>query len=136
MKAVAVDLAVVGDIDPLWRAWLHDAARRGRVELDPASLDEQLPNWRALLERFAENHAPVYLRPRGDVSALLRRLAGAGTRIGAFTDAPIELAQVALAHLGASRRVAVVGTLRDVLADLGPGAIVVRTVDELARAAA
>ena len=40
-SAVAVDLDVLGDVGPLWRAWLEDAARRARVEeLDPARLDE------------------------------------------------------------------------------------------------
>lgn len=103
--AVAVDLAVLGDVEPLWAAWLEDAARRARVSLDPASLDDQLPGWRTLLVRFAEDHAPVYLRPSAAVTASLRRLQGAGVRIGVFTPYPEELAQVALAHLGASRRV-------------------------------
>ena len=52
MKAVAIELAALGDTDPLWRAWLDDAGRRFRV--DVTSLDEQLPNWRQLLQRFAE----------------------------------------------------------------------------------
>ena len=35
-SAVAVDLDVLGDVGPLWHAWLEDAARRARVaELDP-----------------------------------------------------------------------------------------------------
>ena len=63
-----------------------------------------LGNWRALLERFAEDHARVYLRPRPDANAALRRLHAAGTRIGAFTTAPEPLARVAATHLGVARR--------------------------------
>ena len=105
-QAVAVDLDVLGDVGPLWQAWLEDAARRARVsELDPARLDEQLPNWRALLKHFAEYHAPVYLRPSAPVTVSLRQLQLSGAVIGVFTGYPEELARLALAHLGASRRV-------------------------------
>ena len=132
--AVAVDLRVLGDLEPLWRAWLDDASRRARVELDPDSLDSRLPNWRALLERFAEDHAPVHLRTSAPVAAGLRRLRDAGVRIGVFTPYPEELARIALAHLGASRRVAVIVCGVDaearLLAELGP-ARVVRTAAEL-----
>jgi phosphoglycolate phosphatase-like HAD superfamily hydrolase len=134
MPAVAIDLAVLGDLEPLWQAWLEDASRRGRTELDPASLDEQLPNWRPLLERFAEDRAPVYLRPSAPVTTALRRLHGEGVRVGVFTAYPEELAQVALAHLGASRRVGDVAcgprAEAELLALLGP-ARVIRTVAEL-----
>ncbi len=87
------------------------------LEVEPASLPadrgqaaERLDasgagNWRTLLERFAEDRAPVYLRPDAAASAALRRLAASGVRLGVFTDAPEELARVALAQLGASRRV-------------------------------
>ena len=66
--AIVVDFdAVLGDTEPLWRAWLEDARRRYRVELeddpDEAALDAAIGNWRPLLERFAEDHARVYLRP-------------------------------------------------------------------------
>ena len=61
----------------------------------------------------------LYFRPRAETSAPLRRLDGAGVRIGVFTDAPRELADVALAHVGVARRVAVVGTLDEVLLELG-----------------
>ena len=44
------------------------------------------------------------------MSAALRRLEAAGARIGVFTDAPIELASIALAQLGATRRVQLVET--------------------------
>jgi phosphoglycolate phosphatase-like HAD superfamily hydrolase len=132
MSAVAIDLdGVLGDTRPLYEAWLADAARRAHV--DPDRLDEELPNWRALLERFAEDHAPVYLRPSAPATAALRRLQAEGARIGVFTPAPEELARVALAHLGAARRVDVLatgpGALERLLAELGPGA---RTVHSLA----
>jgi phosphoglycolate phosphatase-like HAD superfamily hydrolase len=133
MKAVAVDLAALGDVEPLWRDWLDDSARRFRV--DVAELDQQLPNWPQLLERFAEERAPVYFRRDADVTGALRRLHAAGARIGIYTDAPAELARVALSHLGADRRVDVVETGPDarerVLAALGDGAVAVQTRDEL-----
>jgi phosphoglycolate phosphatase-like HAD superfamily hydrolase len=65
------------------------------------------------------------------VSAALRRLAAAGARIGAFTDAPRELAEIALAHSGAARRVETVGTLEDVRRELGGDPLVVHSRDEL-----
>ena len=133
MSAVAIDLdGVLGDTGPLWEAWLADVSRRAHV--DPARLDEELPNWRALLERFAEDHAPVYLRPSAPATAALRRLQAQGVRVGVFTDAPEELARVALAHLGGTRRVEVVeagpGALERLLVVM-PGARVVRTLEEL-----
>ena len=140
MQPIAVDLdAVLADTRPLWRDWLEDAARRARVELDvpedrtaaAAVLDERLGDWRPLLRRFADDRAPIHFRPRAETSAQLRRLQAGGTRIGVFTDAPVELADVALAHVGAARRVDVVGTLHDVVRDLGEGAVVVRSRDEL-----
>jgi len=145
VKAAALDLdAVLGDTRPLWNDWLDDAARRMRFELadvpddrlEAASvLDERIGNWRALLERFAEDRAPLYLRPNADANALLRRLQTSGVRLGAFTDAPLELARVALAQLGAARRVEAVGTLDDVCRELGPGTVIVRSRDELVSAA-
>ena len=142
---VALDLdAVLGDTRPLWNAWLEDAARRFRsiAELDPATLpadrgaaareldrwaERGVGDWRGSLARFAEDHAPVYLRPRAPVSASLRRLDAAGARISVFTDAPVELARVALAHLGAARRVDAVTELPD------EQAVVIRSPEELAR---
>ena len=133
MKAVAIDLAALGDTDPLWRDWLDDAGRRFRV--DVTALERELPNWRQLLERFAEERAPVYLRPDAEASAALRRLHGAGTRIGVFTDAPEELARVALAQLGAARRIEILETgddaLERVLEQLGEDVRIVRTRAEL-----
>jgi phosphoglycolate phosphatase-like HAD superfamily hydrolase len=132
--AVAIELeGVLGDTQPLWEAWLADVARRAHV--DPSRLDEELPNWRALLERFAEDHAPVYLRPSAPATAALRRLQAEGVRIGVFTDAPTELAQVAVAHLGAARRIVALeagpGALERLLARLGPDARVARSLAEL-----
>jgi phosphoglycolate phosphatase-like HAD superfamily hydrolase len=142
---VLVDLdGVLGDTRPLWRDWVADAARRARVELDlpddraaaVAELDARLGNWRDLLERFAEDRAPVYLRPRADVTALLRRLQADGVRIGVFTDAPAELAQVAVAHLCTARRIDALGPLEQVRRELGDGAAIARSPAELAAAAA
>jgi phosphoglycolate phosphatase-like HAD superfamily hydrolase len=134
MAALALDLdGVLGDTRPLWEAWLEDVARRAHV--DPARLDEELPNWRALLERFAEDRAPVYLRPNARATAALRRLQAEGVRLGVFTDAPEELARIAVAHLGASRRIEALeagpGALERLLVRLGRDARVVRTVAEL-----
>jgi phosphoglycolate phosphatase-like HAD superfamily hydrolase len=133
MKSVAVDLSALGDVEPLWRDWLDDAARRFRV--DVSSLDEQLPNWPQLLERFAEERAPVYFRRDAEVTGALRRLQAAGVRIGVFADAPEELARIALSHLGADGRVDVVetgqGSRARLLAGLGDGTVVVQTRDEL-----
>jgi phosphoglycolate phosphatase-like HAD superfamily hydrolase len=138
---LALDLdGVLADTRPLWEAWLEDAARRTRVELAvPADreeaagvLDEALGDWRPLLVRFASDRAPLFVRPRADTNAALRRLKAAGARIGVFSDAPRELAEIALAHAGAAREVEVVGTLAGVLAALGEDAAVVRSREELA----
>jgi phosphoglycolate phosphatase-like HAD superfamily hydrolase len=135
LKAVAIHLAALGDPEPIWRDWLEDASRRFRV--DVTALDEELPNWRQLLERFAEERAPVYFRRDAEVSGAIRRLEAAGTRIGVFTDAPAELARVALSHLGALNRVEAlesgIGAEVRVVRRLGDGATVVRTRDELLR---
>jgi phosphoglycolate phosphatase-like HAD superfamily hydrolase len=133
MKAVALDLAALGDTDPLWRDWLEDARRRFRVNVE--ALETELPNWRQLLERFAEERAPVYFRRDADVSNALRRLAAAGTRVEVFTTVPEELARVALSHLGAHRRVdaleAGAGARDRVLERLGAGTPVVNTREQL-----
>ena len=138
---LALDLdGVLADTRPLWDAWLEDAARRARVELDVPEdrvaaavvLDEALGDWRPLLARFAADRAPLWIRPRPDTNATLRRLEAGGTRIGVFSDAPRELAEIALAHAGAARQVEVVGTLAEVQAALGGEAVVVRSRQELA----
>jgi phosphoglycolate phosphatase-like HAD superfamily hydrolase len=133
MKAVAVDLAALGDVEPLWRDWLDDAARRFRV--DVTALDEQLPNWRRLLERFAEERAPVYFRRDADVTGALRAMHAAGVRVGVYSEVPDELARIALSHLGADGRVDVVETGSDarqrLLTVLGEGTTDVRTRAQL-----
>lgn len=140
--------AVLGDTRPLWSAWLEDFTRRARVELelpeDRAAaipeLDRAAGNWRALLRRFAEDHVALHVRPHPEVNAALRTLSANGVRLAAFTDAPPELASIALAHLGVARRLEVVETgpraLERLLERLGPDTAVVRTRDELFRAAA
>jgi phosphoglycolate phosphatase-like HAD superfamily hydrolase len=139
--ALALDLdSVLADTRPLWAAWLEDASRRTRVELDvpedreaaAAVLDEALGDWRPLLARFAADRAPVWIRPRPDTNAALRGLAAAGARIGVFSDAPRELVDIALAHAGAARQVEVVGTLAEVRAALGADVVVVESRAELA----
>jgi phosphoglycolate phosphatase-like HAD superfamily hydrolase len=144
VDALALDLdAVLADTRPLWQDWLEDAARRTHVELDvphnridaAVVLDERLGDWRPLLERFAADRGPVYFRPHSDTGTVLRRLQTAGARLGVFTDAPLELADIALAHVGAGRRVEVVGTLDEVLAALGEDATVVRSREQLGTAA-
>jgi len=136
VAAVAIELGtVLGDTRPLYDAWLEDVSRRAQI--DPDRLDEELPNWRVLLERFAEDHAPVYLRPSAAATAALRRLQADGVRIGVFTDAPDELARVAVAHLGAARRIEALeagpGSLERLLEKLGPGTRTVRALAELER---
>jgi phosphoglycolate phosphatase-like HAD superfamily hydrolase len=106
---------VLGDTRPLWADWLEGTSHLFGLDPDSlpydraaaaAALDERgAGNWRVLLERFASERAPVYLRPDAAVSNALRSLASAGTRLGVFTDAPEELARVAVAQLGAGRRI-------------------------------
>jgi phosphoglycolate phosphatase-like HAD superfamily hydrolase len=132
---VAIDLDVLGDTRPLWRDWLEDVSRVLDVDGLPedrtaaaAELDARgAGNWRTLLERFAEDRAPLYLRPAAEVSAVLRGFQADGTEIVVFTDAPGELARVALRQLGAARRV-------DRVEPSPPAAdVVVRTREELLR---
>jgi phosphoglycolate phosphatase-like HAD superfamily hydrolase len=144
VDALALDFeAVLGDTRPLWEAWVEDVTRRARLDVelpeDRAAaarlLDGLVGNWPALLERFAEDRAPVHLRPNADVNAALRRLAQAGIRLGAFTDAPEPLARVAAAQLGVARRLealeAGAGALERLLERLGPETRVVRSRAEL-----
>ena len=154
-KAVAIDLdGALGDTGPLWNEFLADASRRfaSIAPLDPTSLPadrgaaaEELDawaaagvgDWQAALERFAEDRAPIYLRPNAQASAALRALAAAGTRLGVFTDAPEPLARIALAQLGAARRVDLLetgaGARERVLATIGRDAAVASTCDDLVR---
>ena len=144
MGPLALDFdAVLGDTRPLWRAWVADVVRRARVEVDVPEdrvaaarvLDDAVGNWPALLERFAEDRAPVHLRPSAEVNAALRRLAADGVRLGAFTDAPESLARVAAAQLGVARRLEALeageGALERLLEQLGPGTRVVRSRADL-----
>ena len=148
ISAILIDLdGALGDTRPLWNAWLAGAARV--LGIDPATLPADrgdaateldaagAGNWRTLLERFAAERAPVYLRPNAEVSAALRRLA-AGHPLGVFTDAPAELALVAVAQLGVARRMAVLetgsGALERLTVALGADAVVVRTRDQLTAA--
>jgi phosphoglycolate phosphatase-like HAD superfamily hydrolase len=142
---VLIDLdGALADTRPLWQDWLRDSARV--LGVDPAdlpadrgavatALDEAgAGNWRTLLKRYAEDRAPLHFRPASDVGATLRRLASAGVRLGVFSDAPQELAEVALDHLGATRRVTALeagsGALERLQERLEPGAAVIRTRQE------
>ena len=145
-RTVAIDLdAALGDTRALWSDWLTSAEvvlgiETGALPADrgeaAAELDRRgAGNWRILLERFSEDRAPVYLRRDAAVSASLRALVGAGSEIGVFTDAPEPLARIALAQLGAARRVFMLetgtGALERLLARLGADPIVVRSRAEL-----
>ena len=143
--ALAIELEALGDTHALWAAWLEGA--RGVLDVDPdelpadrgeaaRALDEAgAGNWRVLLERFSEDHAPAYLRRDAATSAGLQVLASRGARLGVFTDAPDELARTALAQLGAARRVSALetgaGALERLLDTLGADAAVVRTRNDL-----
>ncbi len=144
--AVAIDLdGALGDTRRLWNEWLASATDLLGVEASAlpldrgeaaAELDERGGgNWRVLLERFAEERAAVYMRRDSQTSAALRALVAAGREIGVFTDAPEPLARVALAQLGAGRRLAAVeagsGALDRLLERLGADAVVVRSRAEL-----
>jgi phosphoglycolate phosphatase-like HAD superfamily hydrolase len=153
--AIAIDLdGALGDTHALWAEFLADASRRfaSIAPLDPTQLSEDrgtaaieldrwaaqgIGDWRGALERFAEDRAPVFLRPDAGASAALRALSTAGARLGVFTDAPEPLARVALSHLGGTRRVEVVetgaGALERLLARLGEGTIVVSSRDDLVK---
>ena len=144
-RAVAIDLDALGDTRVLWSDWLVSA--QAVLGVDPAALSADrgtaaaeldrhgAGNWRTLLERYSEDRAPVYLRRDAETSAALRALAASGHTIGVFTDAPEPLARVALAQLGATRRVAALevggGALERILVTLGPHALVFRTREEL-----
>ena len=147
MKAVAIDLdAVLGDTRPLWREFLADAARR-YASIAPLAVDrlpadrreaavvldewasQGIGDWRSALARFAEERAPLFLRPNAEANGALRSLAGGGYRIGVFSDAPKELTGVALVHLGLARHV-------EILETVGEETVVVTNRDELVRLAA
>jgi hypothetical protein len=148
-RSLAIELDAIGDTRALWSAWLESA--RAVLTVDPASLPADrgdaaaeldaagAGNWRVLLERFAEDHAPAYLRRDAATSAALRALAAEKVALGVFTDAPAELARTAVAQLGATRRIVALetgaGALDRLLAEIGPETEVVRTrADLLSRA--
>ena len=155
LSAVAIDLdGALGDTRPLWNDFLADAARRyaSIAPLDPSALPEDrgaaaddldrwaeqgVGDWHGALERFAEDRAPVHFRPNADAAAALRALAASGLRLGVYTDAPAELAAVALAHLGAGRRVELVeagaGARERLLAAFGPDTAVAASREDLVR---
>ena len=145
VRAVAIDLDALGNTRALWSDWL--ASARAVLGVEPTALPADrgqaaaeldrlgAGNWRALLERYSEERAPVYLRRDAEVSAALRALAASGHRIGVFTDAPEPLARVALAQLGAERRASMLetgaGALARTLAALGANAVVVHSRTDL-----
>lgn len=150
-RAVAIDLdGALGDTRRLWDDWLDSAS--GLLGIDAAALPADrgaaasmldrsgAGNWRALLERFGEDRAPLYFRRDPRSGAALRALGASGYEIGVFTDAPEPLARIALAQLGAARRIATLetgaGASERLLERLGPDAVVVRTGEELRALAA
>ena len=149
-QPLAIDLDVLGDTRVLWSDWLASAATV--LAIDPAAVPADRAaaaalldrggagNWRSLLARYAEDRAPAYLRRDASVSAALRRLAADGRTLGVFTDAPDPLARVALAQLGAERRVAALetgsGALERLRGRLGDEVLVIETREDLRAAAA
>jgi phosphoglycolate phosphatase-like HAD superfamily hydrolase len=155
-RSIAIDLdGALGDTRGLWDAFIEDAARRFHTiaELDVAALpydrgaaateldrwsEHGIGDWRGALTRFAEDHAPVYLRPNAAASASLRALAGAGWSVGVYTDAPEELARVALAQLAATRRVTCLetgaGARSRLIEQLGTGTVIAETTESLSAA--
>jgi phosphoglycolate phosphatase-like HAD superfamily hydrolase len=145
IRPVAIDLDALGDTRALWSDWLVSA--RAVLGVDPATLSTDrgeaaaeldrhgAGNWRTLLERYSEERAAVYLRRDAETSTALRSLDASGRVIGVFTDAPEPLARVALAQLGATRRIAELevgdGAFERILVALGANALVVRTRDTL-----
>ena len=155
LSPVAIDLdGALGDTRPLWDDFLVHAARRyaSIAPLDPTALPEDrgvaaeeldrwaelgVGDWRGALERFAEDRGPVHFRPNADAATALRALAASGRKLGIYTDAPAELAAVAIAHLGAGRRVELVeagSSARErLLTLLGPDTTVAATREDLVR---
>jgi phosphoglycolate phosphatase-like HAD superfamily hydrolase len=148
---IAIDLdGTLGDTRPLWVAWLTSAGELIGVDPETLPLDRGAAateldrrgagNWRTLLERFSEERAAVFLRRDAATSAALRALAATSRELGVFTDAPEPLARIALAQLGATKRVSALETgsaaLERLLDRLGADTQVVRTRSELLELAA
>ena len=145
VRAVAIDLDALSDTHALWSDWL--ASARAVLGVEPAALPADrgkataeldrrgAGNWRTLLERYSEDRAPVYLRRDAETSVALRALAASGRAIGVFTDAPEPLARIALAQVGAKRRISALetgsGALERLLVQLGHDAVVIHTRDDL-----
>jgi phosphoglycolate phosphatase-like HAD superfamily hydrolase len=148
-ETVAIDLdGALGDTRPLWQAFVADAARRfaSIAPLDPATLPRDrgdaaraldgwaadgIGDWRRALERFAEDHAAVHLRPDPQVNAAVRAVKRSGARVVVFTDAPEVLARIALAHLGLARAVDHVEAGRGARERAAAGARLVESSDAL-----
>ncbi len=124
--------------EPLWRAWLEDAQRRYRVELDDgvdeASLDAAVGNWRVLLKRFAEACASTCGPTRRPTrsSAASPQPASASALLHPSRS---RSRAVAAAHLGVARRLerleAGPGALERLLDAVGRDAVVVGSLAEL-----
>ena len=144
-RALAIELDALGDTRALWRAWLESARSVldvgaddlpvDRAEAAVALDDAGAGNWRTLLERFSEDHAPAFMRRDAATSARLQALVDDGVKLGVFTDAPDELARTALAQLGAARRISALetgaGAFERLLETIGRDATVVRTRADL-----
>jgi hypothetical protein len=144
-RALAIELDALGDTRTLWLAWLESARGVLGVGTDELPADRAdaavaldragAGNWRALLARFSEDHAPAFLRRDAATSARLQALVDDGATLGVFTDAPEELARTALAQLGASRRISALetgtGAFERLLDVIGREATVVRTRADL-----
>ena len=134
---------MLGDTRPLWRDWLADASRVLDVEGLPEDRARgggragrarrgQLADAAGAVRRGSRARLPAAGRggQRGAAPA-----ASEGVGLAVFTDAPAELARVALAQLGAARRVDVVETGAGALERLGGDITVVRTPRRADRAA-
>ena len=155
VNAAALDLdGVLGDTRPLWQDWLEDISRRlasiarssrrlfhtTGAQPPPSSTAGRMQASATGVRRW--NGSPPIARPSTSDRTQTRapRCAGCtrqGVRLGVFTDAPEPLARVALAQLGAARRLEAVETggdaLERLLARLGVGTVVVRSREELRR---
>ena len=146
-RALAIELDALGDTRALWRAWLESA--RGVLDVGPDDLpvdraeaavaldDAGAGNWRTLLERFSEDHAPAFLRRDAATSARLQALVDDGATLGVFTDAPDELARfsVDLARAYPRRLAATSARLPALVDDGATLGVFTDAPDELARTA-